>query len=245
MKIKLEEKRSPAQPNGPARWHAVPVQGEKVTTEEVACEISERSSLTSADTEGVLESLASLIPRHLLRGEPVYLRGVGTFRIGLHSSGVDSPADFNRSCIRGHRVIYTPDARILNALGNMDYEDTGIRGADSLRITWIADMLSGTANRTLTPGGTVKLSGERMRIEGADPAVGLKLLHVETQTLHGVALTSVPVNKAREVIFAVPFGLPDGHWQIRIVTQFSGTAVPQSGGSRIKRLICFIDFTVQ
>jgi predicted histone-like DNA-binding protein len=224
MKIKLEEKISPNQPEATPQWYATPVQGEKVTTEEVAHDIAARTSLSPADTEGVLETLADVIPERLLRGEPIHLRGVGTLRIGIHSSGVDNPNDFNRSCIRGVHVVYTPDVRILNALANMHYEDSGIRGSESLDITWIADLVSGTANETLTPGGSVRLSGLKMKIEGSDETVGLKLLHVETQTLHNVPLTAIPVNKAREIIFVVPQGLPTGHWQIRIVTQFSGTS---------------------
>ena len=224
MKIKLDQKTLPGQTDSPAKWYAVPVQGEKVSTEEVAHEIAERSTVSPADTEGVLESLAVVMPERLARGEPIHLRGVGTFRIGLHSSGVENPNDFNRSCIRGHHIIYTPDARILNALKNMHYEDSGIRGGDSLHINWLVDLVSATANETLTPGGSVRLSGLKMKVEGDDPTVGLKLLHMETQAEYNVPLSAIPVNKSKEIVFVVPAGLPAGHWQVRIVTQHSGSA---------------------
>jgi predicted histone-like DNA-binding protein len=223
MKIKLEQRRDPQQPDAPPKWFAVPVPGEKVTTENVAQNISERSTVSPADTEGVLESLSVIMPECLLRGDPVYLRGVGTFRIGIHSAGVENPNDFNRSHVRGHHVVFTPDTRFLNALRDMRYEDSGIRGAETLSINWIADVVSGTANEMLTPGGSVRLSGQKMKIEGNDPNVGLKLLHVETQTVHSVPMSSIPVNKAKEIVFVVPQGLPDGHWQVRIITQFSGS----------------------
>ena len=180
MKIKLDQRRDPQQPDAMPKWYAVPVPGEKVSSEEVARNISERSTISPADTEGVLESLAVVLPEHLLRGEPVYLRGIGTFRVNIHSAGVENPNDFNRSHIRGHHIVYTPDTRILNALHEMHYEDSGIRGSETLSINWIADLLSDTANETLTPGGSVRLSGQKMKIEGDDPNVGLKLLHLET-----------------------------------------------------------------
>ena len=105
----------------------------------------------------------------------------------------------------------------------MHYEDSGIRGGESLHILWLVDLVSATANETLTPGGSVRLSGQKMKIEGDDPSVGLRLLHLETQTLYDVPLSAIPVNKAREVVFVVPQGLPEGHWQVRIATQYSGS----------------------
>jgi predicted histone-like DNA-binding protein len=223
MIFKLDLKMAPGQNNEPAKWYAVPVTAEKVSTEEVAVEISERTTVSPPDTEAVLEALAVVMPKRLLRGEPVHLRGVGTFRIGLHSAGVENPNDFNRSCIRGNHIIYTPDIRILNTLKTMHYEDSGIRGGESIEINWLEDMLSGTANEMLTPGGTVRLSGHKMRIEGDDPAVGLYLMHAETQTQTHVPMNAIPANKPKEIIFSVPADMETGHWQVRIVTQYSGT----------------------
>ena len=36
-------------------------------------------------------------------------------------------------------------------------------------------------------------------------------------------MASIPVNKAKEIVFVVPQGLPNGHWQVRIITQYSGS----------------------
>ena len=223
MRFKLEQRTNPQHPDAPAKWYAVAVQGEKVRTEELARDISERSTISPADTEGVLEALATLLPEHLLRSEPLHLRGVGTFRIGIRSEGVENPGDFSRSHILGSHIIYTPDVRILSALKDMHYENSGELGCESLAITWLVDVVSGTSNDILTPGGTVRLSGQKMRIEGDSPSVGLRLIQVETQAVYDVPMTAIPVNRLKEIVFAVPPDLPAGIYHVRIVTQYSNS----------------------
>jgi predicted histone-like DNA-binding protein len=223
MEYKLDPKTNPQHPEEDPKWYAAPVPAEKISTEEVAHEISERTTISPADTGAVLEALAGLLPEYLVKGSSVHLQGIGTFRLGISSTGVANPNDFNRSHITGTHMIHTSDVRILKAVAaNIHYTDSGLRGSDSVSINWLADLVSGTANEALTPGGSVRLSGIKMKIEGNDPAVGLKLLHVETQQETVVPLHSIPVNKAKEIVFVVPLNLEPGHYQVRIVTQFSG-----------------------
>ncbi|MDR2498826.1 MAG: DUF4469 domain-containing protein [Tannerellaceae bacterium] len=224
MKFKLDKKINPSAPNEPAKWHAAPVYAEKVTTEEVANEISERSTISSADTEGILESFSKILPEHLAKGEPVYLRGVGTFRLGISSEGVENPNDFNVSLIRSKKIIYTPDVKIQNLLNQyIHYEDSGQRGTTSTNISWLTDLLSGTSNEKITYGGSVRLSGQKLKLKGSDNTVGLKLLRVATQQDIAIPMSAIPVNKAKEIVFVVPMDLPAGLYQIRIVTQYNGS----------------------
>ncbi|MDR2496693.1 MAG: DUF4469 domain-containing protein [Tannerellaceae bacterium] len=222
MRYKLDKKINPNKPTDPAKWFAVPVYGEKVTTEEVAREIAERSTISPADTEGVLESFSTLLPERLAKGEAVYLRGVGTFRVSISSDGVDNPNDFTVSRIRGKRIIYTPDVKINHALNELiHYEDSGARGSTQTNISWVTDLLSGTSNEKITYGGSVRISGQKIMLAGSDSSVGLKLLHVETNQEFAVSMADIPVNKAKEIVFVVPINLASGHYKIRIVTQYA------------------------
>jgi hypothetical protein len=154
------------------------------------------------------------------------LKGVGTFRSVINSEGVSNPEDFHHIHIKGVHIVYTPDTRILQGLEHIHFEDSGIRGGESLSISWLEDLLSGTANEKLSKGGAVKLTGTRMKIDGTDPTVGLKLINVETQDVTSIPLNTIPVNKASEIIFTVPATLVAGTYQVRLVTQFSGSKTP-------------------
>ncbi|MDR0536724.1 MAG: DUF4469 domain-containing protein [Tannerellaceae bacterium] len=223
MKYKLEQKFNPQQPHAKPKWYAAAVHNEKMETEAIRAEISERTTVNSADTIAVLEALVKIIPEELSKGTPIYLAGIGTFRMGLSSEGVLNPNDFTVAHINGHHVIYTPDVRILHALeALLHFEDSGIRGGESISIYWVEDKHSEKANEVLTSGKAVRISGQKIKLEGEDSSVGLKLLHVETQQEYPVPMEDIPVNKAKEIIFIVPQTLPQGHYQLRLVTQHSG-----------------------
>ncbi|MDR0537130.1 MAG: DUF4469 domain-containing protein [Tannerellaceae bacterium] len=226
MKYKLEQKMNPQQPGTPRKWYATAVPAEKITTEEIGREIAGRTTVSLPDTVGTLRALREIIPKLLLRGATIQLEGIGTFRMGIKSRGVDNPNDFDISHICGHHIIYTPDARILDTLSvNMHYEDSGLRGSKTLSIHCVTDMSSNRADEVLTAGGTVRISGQKIKLMGDDPSVGLVLIHDETHREHPVPPHAVPVNRAREIIFVVPLNLPAGRYRLRIATQYSRSAV--------------------
>ncbi|MDR2496479.1 MAG: DUF4469 domain-containing protein [Tannerellaceae bacterium] len=225
MKYKLYGKNNPLNPESSGQWYAFPVYAEKISTEEVSREISERSTISPGDTDGLLTTLATILPERLAKGEPVYLRGIGTFRVSISSDGVENPNDFNASFIKSCKIIYTPDVKIQNKLAELiHYEDSGIRSSASANILWVADLLSNTANEKLSRGGSVRISGKNIMIQGEEHSVGLKLIHVESKQEFTIPLSDIPVNKAKEIVFIVPRNLPTGYYQIRVVTQYSNAS---------------------
>lgn len=58
-----------------------------VTTDQVAQEISEYSSLTKGDTKNTLDNLVRVMTTHLHASESVTLDGLGTFRLVMKSTG--------------------------------------------------------------------------------------------------------------------------------------------------------------
>lgn len=228
MKIKLDQRMNPQEPDVPGKWFATPVPGEKFSTEMLRIEISQRTTVSEADAEAVFMIAGEILSERLRRGCSVYIHPVGSFRLGLQSEGVKDPKDFKHSNILGYHIIFTPDARLLRRLEGIRYEDSGLRGAQSLNVNWLVDLVSGTANERLTPGGSVCLTGQKMKIGGADPSVGLSLINVDSQVVVPVPMTSIPVNRPKEIIFVVPVDLPAGRWQVRIVTQLSSGRIIKS-----------------
>ena len=82
----------------------------------------------------------------------------------------------------------------------------------------VTDVVSGTDNEKLTPGGVVKISGTRLKISGKDTKVGLWFVAAngtETKADHLVR------NMPSELTAIIP-SLTAGKYHIKLVTQYSG-----------------------
>lgn len=68
-----------------------------VSTNTIASEIAELSSLTTGDVKNVIDNLVSVVKRHLQASESVTLDGFGTFRYTLKTldGGVENAEDVN------------------------------------------------------------------------------------------------------------------------------------------------------
>jgi hypothetical protein len=91
-------------------------------------------------------------------------------------------------------------------------------------INEVTDVLSGTVNETLTPGGVIVISGYRIRIEGTKPEVGLQIVGTTKDAqAYSVAIAPPYVeNKASKVIAVLPASIPDGTYRLQINTQYAG-----------------------
>jgi hypothetical protein len=89
----------------------------------------------------------------------------------------------------------------------------------------VTDILSGTVNETLTPGGVIVISGHRIRIEGTKPEVGLQIVGTTKDAqAYSVAIAPPYVeNKASKVIAVLPASIPDGTYRLQINTQYAGS----------------------
>jgi hypothetical protein len=89
----------------------------------------------------------------------------------------------------------------------------------------VADVLSGTTNETLTPGGVVVIKGQRIKIEGTKPGVGLQIVGTtkDAQPYSAVIAPPYVENKASKIIAVLPTPIPDGIYRIQIDTQYAGS----------------------
>ena len=84
MAINYEFYESPnPRKDGKRTFHARVVGFNKVSTDQLAQEIQEESSLTKADVMAVLVALADKLARHLGEGNKVFLEDIGYFQVNL------------------------------------------------------------------------------------------------------------------------------------------------------------------
>lgn len=65
------------------RYHARVISGNRVSTDQLAKEIHQESSLTVADIKAVLIALGEKLANHLGQGSKVHIEGIGQFQVNL------------------------------------------------------------------------------------------------------------------------------------------------------------------
>lgn len=76
----------------------------------------------------------------------------------------------------------------------------------------LVDMASASLNSTLTPGGTAKLTGKRMKINPEVPEHGIYLVN-GTQT---IKVETLVTNHTSEVVFILPATIPAGAYTLEV-----------------------------
>jgi len=89
----------------------------------------------------------------------------------------------------------------------------------------VSDILSGTVNETLTPGGAVVIYGHRIKIEGTDPGVDMRVVGTtaDGQPYNTVVPPPYIENMASKIIAILPVSIPNGTYRIQIDTQYAGS----------------------
>lgn len=94
-------------------WYARAVSPDLVSVKDLALRISERCTVTEPDILAVISALVFEMNQVLKDGNRVKLDGLGTFRVGIHSQGVQKAEDFNaQRDIYGAHVLFSPTVTI-------------------------------------------------------------------------------------------------------------------------------------
>jgi len=121
MKIKLIERRKPGTKTGPGKFYASPVNVGRKTLDDIARDISGRSSLTRGDISNVLYNFIDCLPHYLRDGFSIQLGEFGTMRLTLSSEGAATEKAFKTEKIKP-RVTFTPGVELKTALRENSYE---------------------------------------------------------------------------------------------------------------------------
>jgi hypothetical protein len=117
-----------------------------------------------------------------------------------------------------HRVSLdmVPTAEVRAALEGVDVEVLGVRDSDAF-IGLVTDVSSGLTDGTLTPGGQIVVSGNRIKIvpEG-DASLGVFL----SDGVREYALPALAVNRPKVIIALLPV-VPAGVYSLSVVTRYS------------------------
>ncbi len=106
-------------------YYPISVAVSTFTTDEIAKEISDASSLTESDVSGALKAFSTIIIQKLRYGHNVKLDGIGTFSLSVRGEGVENPEDFKASMVRVGKVAFKSDIKLRESL-----EDTKFNKVD-------------------------------------------------------------------------------------------------------------------
>ena len=94
------------------KWHAIAANlGKPATIDDVADELSARSTVSRADTSAVLEELGDVMGQLMAAGRSVKPDGVGTFYLTCQTrgKGTDTPEELTPDMITDVKVRFIPE----------------------------------------------------------------------------------------------------------------------------------------
>ena len=105
------------------KYHARVVTRSIIKTDYLINEITDMSTLTSADVRGTLEALSSLMEKHLGRGNSVELEGIGTFSVSVGCpKGIEDPKKIKPKKVHFKKVVYKSNIRLKKGLQSMSFQ---------------------------------------------------------------------------------------------------------------------------
>lgn len=107
--------------SGGEKYYAMASQRGKITTKQLATEISEMCSLTEVDVRASLMALSQVIKRHLEDGYSVQLENIGRLSISLTSDGFDSAADMRATHVRAKKINFMADKELKEVLEKLEF----------------------------------------------------------------------------------------------------------------------------
>lgn len=136
--------------------------GKQVTTSEVAAMLSDRSTVTRADTLAVLTDLGTVLGIYMSQGRSVKLDGIGSFRytIGAKKQGEETEEKVSSLNIRNVRVRFTPETtrNSDNSVATRSMQPTAIEwikwGAEEKETTTDEETPETPDDNTSGSGGT-------------------------------------------------------------------------------------------
>ena len=113
--------RNPKGVEGTDYFHGRAVKTSDYDFEDLAGDVQMSTTVTEADVLGVLRAMKGYIVKALLAGRVVVLNDIGRFQIGLKGKCytkemMDEEGFTPASMIKGHRIVFRPDAKLKSAI---------------------------------------------------------------------------------------------------------------------------------
>jgi hypothetical protein len=184
----------------------------------IAIAITRRSDINAATMKAVYEILREVALEEVCNAKHVEF-GLSYNQLGCNGTFIgDRPSwDHEKNSLA---LLAVATAETREAIRRIEVEVLGM-ASSGLYVNSLTDVVSGEVNTRITQGGSVNLTGTKIRIIGNLPGVGLHLTEINTGTVMTVPMTSIPVNDPSKITFVVPPNMPAGDYKLSITTQFA------------------------
>lgn len=195
--------------------------GKTLRNEDLAQRIVDEGSEIKYDTLLSIINQRDRIVRDALQEGTSVLTQVCQMTPQVVGSWIGATAKFDPE---KHKVTLSiiPSAEMRKALAQVGIEVLVVKDTNA-RIGLVTDTATNLTDGSITVGDDILINGERIRIAGEAEGVGVFFVNAE-----GVATPvtrRLTQNDPKTVIARVPAGLANGKYTLRIVTQYSNSAV--------------------
>ena len=183
--------------------------------------VARRTDLSATTLKASIDLLQAIAIEEIANGASVKF-GLGYFNLGVTGVFYGDNAKWDASQ-HSLWVKSTPTAELRKAIlaSTVDVRGMAVVG---IVINTLTDVTTGDVNGRITPGGGVKITGSKIKIDGDSATVGINLINQATNEITGIAKTSILVNDPSKVTFIVPSTLPTGDYKLSLTTQYSPSA---------------------
>ena len=153
------------------------------------------------------------------------LTGVGQYSPRVTGSWIGKSANFDPS-VNKLTLDMVLSKEMRDALATVGVEVLGVKEGGGAAIGLVTDTLTEATDGTITPGEDILIEGTKIKIAGDEEMCGVYfvLIGAETETIRKVD-RRLTQNDPSRIIARVPADLESGGYTLRIVTQFSNSAV--------------------
>lgn len=113
---------NPADSTAPPKYYATVVKKGVTDLNQLALLLGDGSTTRKADVYAVLVGLVEEIKKELTQGRMVKLGDLGSFTVGVHSEGVDSPNLVTSSLIKRRKIVYRSSSELKTMLATLKFK---------------------------------------------------------------------------------------------------------------------------
>ena len=173
------------------------------------------TTLTRADVAATLQVYGEVVSAIIKDGSAVNTPLMNTaLSISGVFNGVNDIFDKKRHTVN---LNITAGTLLRDAVTKVKCEKTEGASTDPY-ITEVTDIVTGTANTTLTKGGVVQLVGARLKFDAKDTAQGIFFV---PETGEAVRAAVIAENKPARVMAIIPADLAAGTYYIEVRTKYA------------------------
>jgi hypothetical protein len=148
----------------------------------------------------------------------------GYFTASVHIRGVfDNPQEHFDPA--KHQILFEfhQGTELRKELPSVTVDIEGLADSGAV-IAQVTDMSSGSVNRFLTPGRNLKIAGQKIRVAGNKPNVGVYLRAREAEDVFfQIPDKDIVINNPGELMIVIPDLPADFTYRLEVTTQFSNS----------------------